>query len=93
MQALSKFDDTILIKFDAINRLNKSLNDLLTAESFAFDTVRISRMTTEFFDRPIFVTGEQIDDKKIEENIVRSILNDEEIEFPTDTDHMFDKQI
>ena len=88
MQALSKFDDTILIKFDAINRLNKSLNDLLTAESIAFDTVRISRMTTEFFDQPIFVTGEQIDDKKIEENIVRSILNDEEIEFPTDTDHI-----
>ena len=88
MQVLSKSDDTILIKFDAINRLNKSLNDLLTVESLAFNTVRISRMTTEFFDQPIFVTGEQIDDKKIEENIVRSILNDEEMEFPTDTDHI-----
>ena len=65
MQALSKFGDTVFIKFDAINRLNKSLNDLLTAESLAFDTVRISRMTTEFFDRPILVTDEQIDDKKL----------------------------
>ena len=44
--------------------LNKSLNDLLTAEPFAFDTARISRMTTEFFDRPIFVT----DDKQITKN-------------------------
>ena len=33
-------------------------------------------MTTEFFDRPIFVTAEQTDYKKIVENIVRSILND-----------------
>ena len=31
MQALSKSDDAIVIKFDAINRLNKSLNDLLMA--------------------------------------------------------------
>ena len=45
-------------------------------------------MTTEFFDQAIFVTGEQTVNKKIEENIVRSILNDEEMEFPTDTDHI-----
>ena len=61
MQALSKYDHTIVVKFDAINGLNKSLNDLLTAESLAFSTVRISRMTTEFYVQPIFVTGEQKD--------------------------------
>ena len=77
MQALSNSDNTIVIKFDAINRLNKSLNNLLMAEHLAFDNAKISRMTTEFFDRPIFVTGEQTDNKKIEENIARSILNDE----------------
>ena len=87
MQALSKSDDTIVIKFDAINRLNKSLNDLLMAESLAFSIERISSMTTEFFDWPISVAGEQTD-KKIEENIVRSILNDERMKFPTDTDHI-----
>ena len=38
MQALSKSDDTIVFKFDARNRLNKSLKDLLMAESLAFDT-------------------------------------------------------
>ena len=33
MQALSKSDNAILIKFDATNKLNKSLNDLLTDEA------------------------------------------------------------
>ena len=88
MQALSKSDDTIIIKFYAINRLNKSLNDLLMAESLAFNTKKISRMTTEFFDQPIFVAGEQTDNKKIEENIVKNILNDKKMEFPTDTYHI-----
>ena len=37
-QAFSKSDDTIVIEFDAINRLNKSLDDLLMAESLAFNT-------------------------------------------------------
>ena len=49
--------------------LNKSLNDLSTAESFAFNTARISRMTTEFFDRPIFVT----DDKQITKNWTKTL--------------------
>ena len=49
MQALSKSDDRIVIKFNAINGLNKSLNDLLMAESLPFNTEKISRMTTEFF--------------------------------------------
>ena len=31
MQALIKSDNTIAIKFDAVNRSNKSLNDFLTA--------------------------------------------------------------
>ena len=88
MHALSKSDDTIVIKFDAVSRLNKHLNDLLTAKSFAFDTARISRMATEFFNQPIFVTGEQTDTKRNENSIVRNILNDEKVEFPTDTDHI-----
>ena len=88
MQALSKFGDTTVIKLDAINRLNKSLNNLLTAESLAFDTARISGMTTELLGRPIFVTGEQTDNKRIENSIVRNILNDEKMEFATDIDHI-----
>ena len=45
-------------------------------------------MTTEFFDRPIFVSNEETDNKKIEKDIVKNILNDENIEFPIDSDHM-----
>ena len=48
--ALSKSDDTVVIKFDAINRLSKSLKDLLMTESLPFDTEKISEMATEFFD-------------------------------------------
>ena len=78
MQALSKSGNTIVNKFDVINRLNKSLNNSLMTESLAFDSEKISRMRTQFFDRLIFLAGEQTDDKKIEENTVRrSILNDE----------------
>ena len=58
------------------------------AESLALNTEKISRMTTELFDQPIFEAGEQTHNKKMEENIVRSILNDEQIEFPSDTDHI-----
>ena len=83
MQALSKSGDTTVIKLDTINRLNKSLNNLLTAESR-----RISGMTTELLGRPTFVTGEQTDNKRIENSIVRNILNDEKMEFATDIDHI-----
>ena len=87
MQALSKSDDAILIKFNAINKLNKSLNDLLTGEALAFEIERVSRKMT-FYNQPVFVSEEQTDNDKIEKDIVRNILNDEKINFPTDTDHI-----
>ena len=52
MQILRKSGDTFLVKFDAISKLNNSLNDLLTAEAMPFHTERVSRMTT-FFDQPV----------------------------------------
>ena len=57
MQALSKSDNAILIKFEATNKLNKSLHDLLTDEALAFETERVSRMMN-FFDQPVFVSEE-----------------------------------
>ena len=45
-------------------QLNKSLNDLLSTESLALETAKISRMTTEFFDSPIFVSIEQTNNYK-----------------------------
>ena len=87
MQALSKSDDAILMKFDAINKLNKSLNDLLTDETLGFETKRVSRMMT-FFDKTVFVSEVQTDNNRNEKDIARNILNDEKIDFPTDTDHI-----
>ena len=40
------------------------------------------------FDQPIFVSGEQADNKIIENNIVRNIINNKKIEFLTDNDHI-----
>ena len=87
MQALSKSDDTFVIKFDAINILNQILNELLTAKALTFDTPRVCRMMTNF-NQSIFVSDEHTDNKRIENSIVRNVLNDEKMGFPTDTDHI-----
>ena len=86
MQAMSKSYNTIVIKSDATNILNKSLNNLLTTEVLAFDTAKIKRMMA-IFDQPIFAS-ERTNNKKTENSIVRNITNDEEMEFGTDTDHI-----
>lgn len=87
MQALSKSDDTFVIKFDAINILNQILNELLTAKALTFDTPRVCRMMTNL-NQSIFVSDEHTDNKRIENSIVRNVLNDEKMGFPTDTDHI-----
>lgn len=48
-QILRKSGDTFLFKLDAINKLNNSLNNLLTAKAMALHTERVSRVTA-FFD-------------------------------------------
>ena len=73
MQVLSKPDDKIVIKLDAINVLNKSLNNLLTAKALTFETARTKRITA-IFDQPTFVS-EQTDNKRIENNIVRMMIS------------------
>ena len=58
MQALSKSNDKIFINFDAINELNKNLNNLMIGDIHAFEKQKISKML-EDFDRLIFVVNEQ----------------------------------
>ena len=60
---------------------------MLTGEALAFEIERVSRKMT-FYNQPVFVSEEQTDNDKIEKDIVRNILNDEKINFPTDTDHI-----
>ena len=83
MQVLSKSDDKIVIKLDAINVLNKSLNNLLTAKALTFETARTKRITA-IFDQSTFVS-EQTDNKRIENNTARMMISG----FPNDTDYMY----
>ena len=41
-----------------------------------------------FFSKPVSVREEQTENNRVEKDIVRDILNDEKIDFPTDTDHI-----
>lgn len=43
---------------------------------------------TSFFDQPVFVGDEHGFNNRIEKDIIRNILNHEEIDFLTDTDHI-----
>ena len=55
MQALSKLNDEVFLKFDAINCLNKNLNNLLIGKIRAFEMAKVSTMMLEDLNRPIFV--------------------------------------
>lgn len=48
MEASSKSNDKISINFDAINRLNKNLNNLVIGEIHAFEKQKISTMLEDF---------------------------------------------
>ena len=87
MQPLRKSNDNIFINFDAINWLNKNLNNLMIGEIHAFKKQNISTML-EDCDGPISVVNEQTYNKKIENNIDRYIINNWKTDFPTNTDHI-----
>ena len=76
MQALSKSGDSILLKFNAINRLNKSINSLLINEMLAYENAEIENLQN-FFDPLIVVGNELTTDNKIESTIVKEVLKDE----------------
>ena len=65
MQALSKSDDSILLKFDAINRLNKSM--------LVYENAQIEKLQN-FFDPPTLAGDELTISDKIESTIVKEIL-------------------
>ena len=83
-QALSKSDDSILLKLDAINRFNKSINGLLVNKTLACENAEIQKLQN-FFDPPTVVGDELTIDNKIESRIVKEILKDEKP--PSDVDN------
>ena len=83
LQALDELDETTNIKFDAINELNKSINNLLMDEANKFINQKNQRLS---FD---LVNNFKSENKKIEQDIVDNILNDFTIEHPQESDHLF----
>ena len=65
MQALSKSNDEVFLKFNPINCLNKNLNNLLIGKIRVFEMAKVSTMMLEDFDRPIFVELEKTHNKKL----------------------------
>ena len=83
LQALDEVDETTNIKFDAINELNKSINNLLVDEANKFINQKNQRLSFNS------VNDFKSENKKIEEDVVDNILNDFTIEHPQESDHLF----
>ena len=80
LQALNELDKTTSIKFDAINELNESINNLLMYEANKFINQKNRRLSFNS------VNNFKSENKKIEEDIVSNILNDFTIEHPQESD-------
>ena len=81
MQVLSEMDDRVKHKFDAINDLNKNINNLLITEANKFKTLPKEIQMGNFADH-------KTENQKFEDDVVRNILYDFKVEYPHDTDHL-----
>ena len=84
MQALSKSDKIISLKFDAINILTKSINCLLVSEALAFENAKTKKLQNLLFDLPTVVGDEPTIKNKTESTIVKNFLEDKKP--PSDVD-------
>ena len=74
MQAFSISDNSIVLKFDALKRLNKNINDLVdTNIHMRKKGAVISKIKN--FDPPAIIGDEQTINNKIESIIVKEFLN------------------
>ena len=81
MQALDEMDDKVKLKFDAINDLNKNINNLSITEAIKFKTLPKETGMGNFADH-------KTENQKFEDDVVRNILYDFKVEYPHDTDHL-----
>ena len=81
MQALNKMDNRVKLKFDAINDLNKNINNLLITEANKFKMLPKEIQMGNFGDH-------KTENQKSENDAVRNILYDIKVEYPHDTDHL-----
>ena len=82
MQALSRDDDRIDIKFDAIEELNKSIKKLLK------DDVDQNRDISFIDFRPEQFEEIKHPNRSFEENVVENIMSSNRVDYPQDIDHM-----
>ena len=64
IQALNKIEDRVKLKFDAINDLNKSINNLLITEASKFKTLPKEIRMGDFADH-------KTENQKFEDDVVR----------------------
>ena len=81
MQALNQLIDRIEIQVDAINKLNKSINNLLITEAYIFRKQPEENLFGNFAD---YKTKNQ----KFQDDVVRNILYRFTVEYLQDTDHL-----
>ena len=81
MHALNEMDNRVKLKFDAINDLNKNINNLLITEANKFKTLPKEIQMGNFGDH-------KTENQKFENDAVRNILYDIKVEYPHDTDHL-----
>ena len=81
MQTLNEMEDRVKLKFDAINDINKSINNLLITETNKFKTLPKEIQMGNFADH-------NTENQKFEDDVVRNILYDFKVEYPHDTDHL-----
>ena len=85
MEALSRSNDRIQLKFTNINLLYRTILDNLLSMKLLVgkdETERIFRNSARFSDT--IVSKDQSSKFKIESSLVNAIFNDEKIEFPND---------
>ena len=83
ISGLDELVETTNIKFDAINELNKSINNLLMDKANKFINQKNQRLSFNL------VNDFKSENKKIEDDVVDNILNDFTIEHLQESDHLF----
>ena len=81
-QVLNRSDDRIEIKFDAVNRLNKNINNLLITVANRF------RNKSEKQNLSENSVEHKMENQKFEDDIIRNILNNMKVKHTQETNHL-----
>ena len=84
MQALSKSNSKVLLKFDAISELVMNINYLLQKQTYAFrmEEQQTRNATADIYDSVHYVKEETVEPNILEQEVAETILENKEIEYP-----------